>query len=135
MENYYTVLYEGWQMQCCGQPFSINDMGRWDVFTFNKTLTDVNQTIEYIYDAHYETSDGLHILQGTVHQINAIYTKYKPSAANPQFLIPVSSLLRSVVDANGYEEEINGMTFDSYIVVLRNVSIKKVTNQTVRGLK
>ncbi|WP_317164147.1 DUF6578 domain-containing protein, partial [Bacteroides xylanisolvens] len=22
MENYYTVLYEGWQMQCCGQPFS-----------------------------------------------------------------------------------------------------------------
>ena len=23
-------------------------------FTFNKTLTDVNQTIEYIYDAHYE---------------------------------------------------------------------------------
>lgn len=27
------------------------------------------------------------------------------------------------------------MTFDSYIVVLRNVSIKKVTNQTVRGLK
>lgn len=64
-----------------------------------------------------------------------IYTKYKPSAANPQFLIPVSSLLRSVVDANGYEEEINGMTFDSYIVVLRNVSIKKVTNQTVRGLK
>ena len=34
-----------------------------------------------------------------------------------------------------YEEEINGMTFDSYIVVLRNVSIKKVTNQTVRGLK
>jgi len=63
MENYYTVLYEGWQMQCCSQPFSINDMVRWDVFTFNKTLTDVNQTIEYIYDAHYETSDGLHILQ------------------------------------------------------------------------
>ncbi|WP_317196101.1 MULTISPECIES: DUF6578 domain-containing protein [Bacteroides] len=28
MENYYTVLYEGWQMQCCGQPFSINDMVR-----------------------------------------------------------------------------------------------------------
>lgn len=128
MKTYCTVLYEGWQMECCGQPFSIGDVVKWDVFAFNKTLTDVTQTIEYIYDAHYETSDGLLTLQGTVYQINAIYTKYKSSTDNPQFLIPVSSLLKSIVKADGDEEEMNGMTFNSYIVVLRDVSIKEVAN-------
>lgn len=123
MEKYCTVLYEGWQLQCCGQPFSIDDTVKWDIFAFNKTLADVHQTIEYIYDAHYETSDGLLTLKGTVHQINAIYTKYKSSADNPRLLIPVSSLLRSVVKADGYEEEINEMTFNSYIVVLKDVGI------------
>lgn len=129
MKTYCTVLYEGWQMECCGQPFSIGDVVKWDVFAFNKTLTDVTQTIEYIYDAHYETSDGLLTLQGTVHQINAIYTKYKSSTDNPQFLIPVSSLLKSIVKADGDEEEMNGMTFNSYIVVLRDISIKEVANK------
>lgn len=128
MKTYCTVLYEGWQMECCGQPFSIGDVVKWDVFAFNKTLTDVTQTIEYIYDAHYETSDGLLTLQGTVYQINAIYTKYKSSTDNPQFLIPVSSLLKSIVKADGDEEEMNGMTFNSYIVVLRDVSIKEIAN-------
>mgnify|MGYP007023636831 FL=1 len=125
MKTCCTVLYEGWQMQCCGQPFSINDMVRWDVFAFNETITDIPQTIEYIYDAHYETSDGLLTLQGIVHQINAIYTKYKASTDNPQLLVPVSSLLKSLVKADGNEEEVNGMTFDSYIVVLGDVSIKR----------
>lgn len=128
MKTYCTVLYEGWQMECCGQPFSIGDVVKWDVFAFNKTLTDVTQTIEYTYDAHYETSDGLLTLQGTVYQINAIYTKYKSSTDNPQFLIPVSSLLKSIVKADGDEEEMNGMTFNSYIVVLRDVSIKEIAN-------
>ncbi len=45
MKKYCTVLYEGWQMQCCGQPFGIGDMVKWDVFAFNKTLTDITQTI------------------------------------------------------------------------------------------
>lgn len=134
MKKYCTVLYEGWQMQCCGQPFSIDDMVKWDVFVFNKTLTDVNQAIEYIYDAHYEKSDGLLILQGIVHQINAIYTKYKSYADNPQLLIPVSNLLRNVVKADGYEEEINEMTFNSYIVVLRDVDIKEVSNKQVKHI-
>lgn len=129
MKTYCTVLYEGWQMECCGQPFSIGDVVKWDVFAFNKTLNDVTQTIEYIYDAHYETSDGLLTLQGTVYQINAIYTKYKSSTDNPQFLIPVSSLLKSIVKADGDEEEMNGMTFNSYIVVLGDVSIKEVANK------
>ena len=87
MKTCCTVLYEGWQMQCCGQPFRIGDMVRWDVFAFNETITDIPQTIEYIYDAHYETSDGLLTLQGIVHQINAIYTKYKASTDNPQLLV------------------------------------------------
>lgn len=45
MKKYCTVLYEGWQMQCCGQPFSIDDMVKWDVFVLNKTLiTNILQT-------------------------------------------------------------------------------------------
>lgn len=129
MKKCCTVLYEGWQMQCCGQPFNIGDIIKWDVFAFNKKLTDVNQEIEYIYDAHYETSDGLLVLQGTVHHIDAVYTQYKPSKDNPKFHIPISSILRNVVNADGYEEEMNGVSFDSYIVVLRDITIKKVANE------
>lgn len=135
MKTCCTVLYEGWQMQCCGQPFKIGDMVKWDIFAFNETLTDIPQTIEYIYNAHYETSDGLLILQGIVHQINAIYTKYKASADNPQLLVPVSSLLKSLVKADGNEEEVNGMTFDSYIIVLGDVSIKEVDNKQMKLLR
>lgn len=135
MKTCCTVLYEGWQMKCCGQPFKIGDMVKWDIFAFNETLTDIPQTIEYIYNAHYETSDGLLILQGIVHQINAIYTKYKASADNPQLLVPVSSLLKSLVKADGNEEEVNGMTFDSYIIVLGDVSIKEVDNKQMKLLR
>ena len=87
MKTCCTVLYEGWQMQCCGQPFRIGDMVRWDVFAFNETIIDIPQTIEYIYDAHYETSDGLLTLQGIVHQINAIYTKSLFKFCSAAFLL------------------------------------------------
>lgn len=49
-----------------------------------------------------------------------------------QLLIPVSNLLRNVVKADGYEEEINEMTFNSYIVVLRDIDIKEVDNKQVK---
>lgn len=120
-----TVLYEGWQMQCCGKPFSIGDEIEWTVFAFNKTVVGIDSKIDYIYDAHYETEDGLSILQGTVDRIDALFMKYKPSFDNPKIQIPASGSLRSVSKADGCEEDIGELVFDSYFIILRDVSVGK----------
>lgn len=116
-------------MECYNQPSGIDDIVKWDVSAFSRTLTDVTQTIEYIYDAHYGANDRLLTLRGIVHQVNAIYAEYKSSTDNPQFSVPVSGLLKNIVKADRDEEEMSGMTFNSYIAVLRNVSIKEVANK------
>lgn len=120
-----TVLYEGWQMQCCGNPFSIGDEIEWTVFVFNRTVVGIDSKIDYIYDAHYETENGLYILQGTVDRIDALFTKYEPSLDNPIMQIPASGSLRSVSKADGCEEDIGELVFDSYFIVVRDISVKK----------
>lgn len=118
-----TVLYEGWQMQCCGTPFSIGDEIEWTVFAFNRTVVGIDSQIDYIYDAHYETKDGLYILRGTVDRIDALFTKYEPSLDNPKMQIPASGSLRSVSKADGCEEDIGELVFNSYFIILRDVSV------------
>lgn len=118
-----TVLYEGWQMQCCGEPFSIGDEIEWTVFAFNRTVVGIDSQIDYIYDAHYETKDGLSILKGTVDRIDALFTKYEPSLDNPKMQIPASGSLRSVSKADGCEEDIGELVFNSYFIILRDVSV------------
>lgn len=47
------VLYEDWQMQCCGVPFKIGDTVRWIVMKSDSYNPPVDVgTIDYYYEAH-----------------------------------------------------------------------------------
>lgn len=130
--NEYTVLYEIWQMQCCGQPFRIGDVVEWSVFVFGKGVVGTDKEIDYIYDAHYETDEGLYILRGTVCRIEALFTIYKPSADNPIVQVPDSGFLRNIEKADGREKVIDGAIGSDYLVVLKDADIQQSAKNFIR---
>ena len=47
-----SVYYDGWQMDCCGEPFKIGDMVQWDCV---KSNNDFLVQADYYYEAHDDT--------------------------------------------------------------------------------
>lgn len=74
------VLYEKWQMECCGIPFAIGDLVDWPVTvcSSNTHSFPVDVKIEYMYEAHNARDEEIYILTGTVCQIDVLCKEYKP---------------------------------------------------------
>lgn len=77
----YRVFYVDWQMQCCGDPFTIGDRVKWPVclLTGLKTSVDIGK-IDYCYEAH---GAELFRLKGRVVKILGLYEKFVPSYKLP----------------------------------------------------
>lgn len=125
-----SVLYEGWQMECCGKPFTIGDIVRWPVVAWKKQIAVSNgesRDSDYAYEAHGDSNEGLYILQGVVYQIDVLYTVRKPSDDDPRLMLPFSDFFVTAEKADGKKEEIDGADFDAYIVSLKNIEIRPVS--------
>lgn len=120
-------------MQCCGTPVCIDDIVKWLVIDWgeNKNPVDVDVKIDYCYELHSADYKNIFILQGIVAQIDALYTKYKPSTYNSKILTPVSSFIKSVENADGWDEKLDGTDFDSYIVLLKDINIRSAEETEV----
>lgn len=79
----YRVFYDDWQMQCCGDPFTIGDRVEWLVClpTGLKTSVDVGR-IDYCYEAH-GSETTMFRLNGYVVKITGLYEKFVPSYKLP----------------------------------------------------
>lgn len=121
-----TVLYEGWQMQCCGTPFSTGGTVSWLVCTGEGVRLPIDAgNIDYCYDAHSQFDKRkLYVLEGRVTHIKALYCEYAPSKQDPKLLIAVNGTLINTDSANGWDKPLGNMEFDSYIVELENCSIR-----------
>lgn len=130
--NQCIVLFEDWQMQCCGTPFKVGDTVRWLVLKwFNKNIPVNVGTIDYYYEAHDSNYKTLFMLNGVVSDIRALHYKYEESSNNPNVKVPVSGLTVNVDSADGWDEPIEGLPFSEYIVKLEDVNIRDAKKSEV----
>jgi len=118
--NQCIVLYDDWQIQCCGAPFKIGDTVSWLVLKWDYDNIPVNVgTIDYCYEAHDTNYKTLFMLNGFVSEIivRALHYKYEESPNNPNVNVPVSGHTVDVDSADGWDEPIEGLPFSAYILV------------------
>lgn len=127
MEEKCVVLYECWQMECCGKPFSKGDTVKWLVLVNGEeslnTPVDLGK-IDYIYEAHSADGSKLFVLEGKVEQIKILYQRYEPLKENSRILAPVSGKTVDAETAKGFEPQLGDMSPSDYIVSLEGFTIR-----------
>lgn len=48
------IFYDGWQYECCGEPFKIGDAVKWGAAKFEPVNGFVFKDADYSYEAHGE---------------------------------------------------------------------------------
>ena len=118
------VFYESWQMDCCGEPFSIGDTVNWTVGEYEKLgpCNTVNLgKIDYYYENHLFDRGPYFELEGQVIDIKILYEKFGPSKLKSTESVPVSGELRETSKVERYEKGFNGMMVTGFIVALTGI--------------
>ena len=120
------VFYESWQMDCCGEPFSIGDTVNWTVGKYEKLgpCNTVNLgKIDYYYENHLFDRGLYFELEGRVIGIKILFEKFGPSKLKPSESVPVSGVLRETTKVERYEKGFNGMRVTGFVVTLSEIVI------------
>jgi len=132
------VLYEGWQMQCCGTPFDAGETVSWligklgaDTYWDSSFMKLSCERMEYYYEAHSSEYEKLFVVHGTVSRIFAVHSaiEQNPDGSNTNIRVP--KIVTPVNHANGLDENIDGFEFNSYCVVLENVILRPANKSEV----
>ena len=128
----YAVLYEAWQMRCCGIPFAEGDRIKWLVCKVDllNTAVDIGE-IDYCYEAHSSEWNSLFMLEGRVKEIKILYEEYMPSRDNMNLLVPVRGKLVKTQNADGFDEKLDDMKASAYIVQLDECTIRPAKKEEV----
>ncbi|MEP7764228.1 DUF6578 domain-containing protein [Sanguibacter sp. 25GB23B1] len=118
------IWVDGWQMQCCGEPFSVGDVVAWHVDDPDSEWLsaalgpEMAQRVAYAEERHSESPDDLPLQRGSVIAIHAAFSEYAPISADSTALYPVkgSAVLREVPRADGSDRLESGATFNGYVV-------------------
>ena len=136
----YHILYEDWQMQCCGIEFSTGGTVRWPVAKWDTSWNDDWDlafmqlslgTVGYVYDAHSSKYEELSIVEGIVDKIYAIYASLEPHSTDSKMNIRLPRIAISVNHADGWDEDVDSYTFSSYFVILKDSVIRQATQTDI----
>ena len=123
------VYIEDWQMQCCGIPFRIGDNINWTVIEYGDDFRDQHYKPDFYYENHGSAqSKQIYKLTANVVSIKACYytLEYRPIEGKVDcqmgHLIYGKSV--NVTEADGWDDDIDGLRFGSYIAELKDVSIE-----------
>lgn len=119
------VFYESWQMDCCGEPFSIGDTVNWTVGKYEKLgpCNTVNLgTIDYYYENHLFDRGPYFELEGQVIGIKILYEKFEPTKLKSTVSLPVSGVLRETSKVERFEKGFDGMEVTGFVVTLWEIS-------------
>ncbi|RZU50087.1 hypothetical protein EV385_1850 [Krasilnikovia cinnamomea] len=118
------VWVDGWQMQCCGEPFSVGSDVSWtlrwepDWEWLSVLLGDQGAaSMDAAEDHHEDVPEGTPETVGTVRSITAVHCRYAPSGA-PRELVPVpgSGVLTPLSKADGWTKDRDELRFVGYLV-------------------
>jgi hypothetical protein len=125
----FVLWMDGWQMQCCGDPFEVGSKISWTLgnMTGHAGLAstvgpDAAGRITHVEEHHGRLPDDLPPTEGKVRAITSAFCRYAPDAGHGRDKahcpVPGSWVLQKVQKANGWEEEPSGLRFNGYIVEL-----------------
>ncbi len=123
------IYYESWQLQCCGDPFSVGEKVEW---TCHKS--DIKSAHGVILDFD-EDHHGFatHSITGIVTKIIAERSE-TPKGTKPLWYERIQTIQEEIQSANGREsvledDEKTDRTFWGYIVYLKDVTVKLLKDE------
>lgn len=120
------VWVDGWQMQCCGDPFRVGSSISWNLEPADRDwLTSVlgeqtAVTVDYA-EEHHNDAVGSAATEAKVITITAVHCRYAPIPdGDPRTMYPVegSAVLSPLESANGWTPDQDGLDFVGYLVKL-----------------
>jgi len=128
-----TVWVEGWQMQCCGEPFRKGDRVEWTAlkWAFDMPPLAEIKSIDFFYENHAGTDREVFVIRGEVSKIGAVFQKYELDPVR-NVRLPVSGrLVDHDKEADGWEDACGEYEFSAYFVHLHRAEITSIGSQTL----
>jgi hypothetical protein len=122
------VWVDGWQMQCCGEPFRLGTRVTWtlsaDDSAWIKEMlgADTPRMIDAAEEHHGGIPENTAPTQGTVTRIEAVHFRYESrpgSDPRNHYPVPGSGTLTDLDSADGWTADRGGEQFSGYIVQLK----------------
>lgn len=129
MKSECIIYYESWEMQCCGEVFSVWEQVKWKIAPNDdnhQPLKGVSVAIDYYYDAHDASPDKSFWFSGKVVDIQAVFTKYIKSVSK-NVMIAEKNFLTPITTADGiHSTDQDDFVWAGYIVHLKNCKKIKI---------
>ncbi len=120
-----TVYYDSWQIQCCGDPFSVGDMIEWTCIAPSLSKNAHGRIIDFDEEHH---GSATHTITGTVSKIIVERSEF-PKGQREAWYDMAEVIHEEISHADGWESEYKDddttdRTFWGYIVELKDVIVK-----------
>lgn len=120
-----TIYYESWQIQCCGDPFSVGDKVEWTCLIPQDGKNAHGIILDFAEDHH---GFATHSIVGTVSKIIAERSEF-PKGEREVWYEKAQVVHEELQRADGWEsdlddDETTDRTFWGYIVKLKDVAVK-----------
>jgi hypothetical protein len=121
-----TVWVDAWQMQCCGEPFSIGSEVTWTLqpttdrdFAATVLGDQLASTLTHDEEHHGGLPEDAPVTTGIVRSIRAASCAYSPTAGSSNLYPVAGSLVLTDKTSAGWESEPEGLMFVAYVVELQ----------------
>lgn len=128
--NECKIYYESWQLQCCGDPFSVGDKVEWTCI-MPREFNNAHGIIIDFEEEHH--GFATHSIVGTVSKIIAERSEF-PKGERVVWYHKAYTIQEELTHADGWEtnykdDETTDRTFWGYIVTLKDVTEKPLNNR------
>ena len=119
------VWVDGWQMQCCGEPFRVGSEVSWPLREADSDWltsilgSDTASTVGAAEEHHDSPPDETPVTRAKVNEITAVHCRYAPRpGGEPRTLYPVegSTAFSAVSSADGWTPARGELAFVGYLV-------------------
>lgn len=124
------IYYESWQLQCCGDPFSVGERVEWSCIKPGRFKEAHGIKLDFVEEHHIGDT---HLVSGTVNRILAERSEV-PYTEAPIVYELVDVIREEIQHADGWEsrlkdDESTRRAFWGYIVELKDVTVVKTRNR------
>lgn len=126
------IYYESWQLQCCGDPFAVNDKVDWTCIMPTEYKNAHGIILDFEEEHH---GFATYSISGTVTQIIAERSEF-PKGKRVVYYPLAETIQEEIYEANGYEKEFSSdeetdRTFWGYIVTLKDALVKPLSETEI----
>jgi hypothetical protein len=122
-----TVWVDGWQMQCCGEPFRLGSRIAWTLGSADPEWLELvlgahlRRTVDAAEEHHGGVAEDTVPTEAKVARIAAVHCRYAPQPGSDSltlYPVPGSGVLTDVESADGWTADRSDEQFAGYLVQL-----------------